>query len=126
MRQASFGPLSVRLAGGSDREGGGTGPLVVLMHGFGAPGGDLVPLWRELSVSRETRFAFPEAPLPLSFEGGLGLDDARAWWLIDVERFARAQANDDVERLIHEVPDGLAEARGMVMEMLALLEKHLG
>ena len=26
------------MTGGTDRDGGGTGPLVVLLHGFGAPG----------------------------------------------------------------------------------------
>ena len=63
MRDETFGGLRVRLTGGPDRQGGGDGPLVVLMHGFGAPGNDLVPLARVLDVPREVRFAFPEAPL---------------------------------------------------------------
>ena len=37
MREERFGGITVRLTGGDDREGGGDGPLVVLMHGFGAP-----------------------------------------------------------------------------------------
>ena len=48
MRTTTLGQLTVHLTGGTDREGGGDGPLVVLLHGFGAPGTDLVPLWREL------------------------------------------------------------------------------
>jgi hypothetical protein len=43
-------------------------PCVVLCHGFGAPGDDLVPLADELfrlrpALARKVRFAFPEAPL---------------------------------------------------------------
>ena len=44
MRIAQFGGLTVRLTGGTDGKGGGNGPIVVLLHGFGAPGDDLVPL----------------------------------------------------------------------------------
>ena len=59
MRTTTLGQLTVHLTGGTDREGGGDGPLVVLLHGFGAPGTDLVPLWRELRAPPGTRFAFP-------------------------------------------------------------------
>ena len=43
MRKTTLGELDVVLAGGPDRNGGGDGPMLVLMHGFGAPGNDLVP-----------------------------------------------------------------------------------
>ena len=39
-----IGPLRAHLTGGSDGNGGGNGPVVVLLHGFGAPGTDLVAL----------------------------------------------------------------------------------
>jgi predicted esterase len=64
MRDETYGGLRVRVTGGRDRRGGGDGPLVVLMHGFGAPGDDLVP--------SEVRFAFPEAPLDLGPEADGG------------------------------------------------------
>lgn len=38
MREVSVGGLKVRLTGGVDGQGGGDGPLVMLLHGFGAPG----------------------------------------------------------------------------------------
>ena len=57
MREETIAGLQVRFTGGTDRNGGGDGPLVVLMHGFGAPGTDLVPLARVLDVPREVRFA---------------------------------------------------------------------
>ena len=56
MRTLELGGLECRVVGGSDREGGGDGPVVVLLHGFGAPGDDLVPLWRVMDVPRGTRF----------------------------------------------------------------------
>ena len=55
--------------------GSGTGPIVVLVHGFGAPGDDLVPLADEISAPAGTRFVFPAAPLSLG-------PDSRAWWMI--------------------------------------------
>ena len=94
MREESLGGLRVRLTGGTDREGGGNGPLVVLMHGFGAPGTDLVPLARVLDVPREVRFAFPEAPLDLGPEAMNG----RAWWRIDMARMQRAMMTGEVDR----------------------------
>jgi phospholipase/carboxylesterase len=83
MREERFAGITVRLTGGEDREGGGDGPLVVLMHGFGAPGTDLVDLWRVLNVPSSTRFAFPEAPHEIP-----GMFGARAWWMLDLARVA--------------------------------------
>ncbi|MGI9519455.1 MAG: alpha/beta hydrolase [Pirellulaceae bacterium] len=47
--------------------------VVVMLHGFGAPAEDLVPMSRFISPSPETCFAFPAAPIALG-NGG------RAWW----------------------------------------------
>ena len=75
MREEQIGGLRARMTGGTDGKGGGQGPLVLLLHGFGAPGDDLVPLADVLNVPAGTRFVFPEGPLSLSFGPG----DARAW-----------------------------------------------
>lgn len=127
-----FAGLRVALLGGSDGSGGGTGPLVVLLHGFGAPGTDLVPLAQFLPVPDGTRFAFPAAPLSLG--GGLdfsmgdfGLVDSRAWWLIDVERFQRLlmSGGGDITALIEDVPAGMVEARTQLLQTLDELEVTL-
>jgi phospholipase/carboxylesterase len=119
MRTARIGGLDVHLAGGSDREGGGGGPLVVLLHGFGAPGDDLVALWRQIAAPPGTRFAFPEAPLALEPQlYGPG----RAWWMIDWSKLERALAGVETRDLTRDVPEGLAEAReqiGRVLDELA-------
>ncbi len=116
MKELTLGTLRARVAGGSDREGGGTGPVVVLLHGFGAPGTDLVPLWRELAVPESVRFVFPEAPLDLGFGG-------RAWWHIDMARLQDRFTKGAAERLIAEVPDGITEARDAMLGLLDVLAR---
>ncbi|MEO6775468.1 MAG: dienelactone hydrolase family protein [Kofleriaceae bacterium] len=81
---------------------------VILLHGFGAPGDDLVDLARYLEVP--ARFVFPEAPLPL---GGM-YGDARAWWLLDLARLEAELHSGDPHDRSAELPEGLAEARAQV------------
>jgi phospholipase/carboxylesterase len=121
MHLETFGELKAYVAGGPDREGGGTGPLVVLLHGFGAPGDDLAQLWRVLDVPREVRFIFPVGPLELDF----GLGESRAWWLIDVARLERELAAGRQRDLTREVPRGSPEARQQVMGLLDEVERRL-
>ena len=59
MRIEELEGLKVRIVGGTDGQGGGNGPVVILLHGFGAPGHDLVPLWKALDAPQGTRFLFP-------------------------------------------------------------------
>jgi len=119
MKELTLGRLRARLCGGTDREGGGTGPVVVLMHGYGAPGTDLVPLWRELAVPANVRFVFPEAPLDLGFGG-------RAWWNIDMARLQDRFSPGSAERLTAEVPPGSEAARAAILELLEALERDHG
>ena len=121
MQEERFGSLKARLTGGLDREGGGAGPVVLLMHGFGAPGDDLVSLWRLLDVPSETRFVFPEAPLELNF----GFGDSRAWWMLDMERMARERALGHWRELIQEVPKGLQPVRERVVEAVTQIMQTL-
>ncbi len=125
MRRVRVANLDVVLGGGPDREGGGTGPMLVLMHGYGAPGEDLVPLSRQLAVDKSVRFAFPAAPHVL--EMGLPKDQAgRAWWPIDMGELQRAVMTRDFETLTGRVPAGLAEARAEVVALLDALEAEHG
>ncbi|MCA9583315.1 MAG: alpha/beta fold hydrolase [Myxococcales bacterium] len=122
MKQVTWGGLSAVLTGGTDREGGGDGPLVVLLHGFGAPGTDLVPLWRVLDVPRGTRFVFPAGPLDLP----LGFGDARAWWMIDFEAYGRALQTGKPRDLPDDPPPGLAEVRHRFGAFLTEMREALG
>jgi phospholipase/carboxylesterase len=89
--------------------GDGTGPTVVLLHGYGAPAEDLVPLAWHMKAPPGTRFVCPAAPIAL----GLPFADARAWWHIDAGRIARGGGLD-----VEEVPAGLAAARDRVVALL--------
>ncbi len=88
----------------------------VLLHGFGAPGDDLVAVAGEIDAP--VRFVFPEAPLEL---GGL-YGDARAWWLLDLARLEDELRRGAARDRRDEVPDGLASARGHVMRWVDQLE----
>jgi phospholipase/carboxylesterase len=115
----------VNICGGEDREGGGDGPLVVLLHGFGAPGDDLVPLYRQLDVPQKVRFAFPAGPLDLRTLGA-GYAGGRAWWMIDIAALDAAMRGVGREDRSDQVPDGLAEARTALVTVLDELETRLG
>jgi phospholipase/carboxylesterase len=121
VKLTTIADLRVRIAGGTDREGAGTGPVVVLLHGFGAPGDDLVPFWRTLGAPAGTRFVFPEAPLEL----GAGYANGRAWWHIDLEARVRRQAQG-LPPDLRQVPDGLVAARGKVDALLRELPGAMG
>lgn len=125
MKEVELVGLKVRLVGGTDREGGGEGPLVVLMHGFGAPGADLVPLYRQLDVPHEVRFAFPEAPMRLEDTLGAMYAGARAWWMIDVAALAGAMSGQPRADRSAEVPEGLDEARSQLQSGIEALTKTL-
>lgn len=122
MREEQIGGLRTWVTGGTDGKGGGRGPLVLLLHGFGAPGNDLVSLADVLNVPTGTRFVFPEGPLSLSF----GPRDACAWWLIDMARMAADQAAGRVRDLSNEIPKGLAPARETMLEFLKEVERKFG
>jgi phospholipase/carboxylesterase len=123
MKRVRIAGLDVVLTGGEDREGGGRdAPLVVLLHGFGAPGDDLVPLWRVLDVPRETRFAFPAAPLETNMMPGT---DSRAWWHIDMMQLQSALERGELRDLSGAEPEGLTEARSAMDAFLGEISERL-
>lgn len=120
MSESVVGGLKVRFTGGSDGQGGGNGPVVMLLHGFGAPGDDLVPLADVIDVPAGTRWVFPEAPLSLN----MGFGDSRAWWIIDFARIQEDRAAGRVRDLSIEVPQGLALARERFLAFLKELPRQ--
>lgn len=122
MREIILGGLKARLTGGTDEQGGGKGPVVILLHGFGAPGDDLVPLANVLNVPAGTRFLFPEGPLSMN----MGFGDSRAWWIIDMARLQADRAAGRIRDLSQETPNGLAPAREQIVAFLKDVEQTLG
>ena len=92
----------------------GTKPrtIVVLCHGYGAPGTDLVPIGQMLlqkaRLSDSVQFLFPEAPYSLEEQG---LYDGRAWWAIDMWRLQMAVATCTVRELRSKCPPQLPGSR---------------
>ena len=82
---------------------------VVLLHGFGAPGTDLVPLAN--AIDAPVRFVFPEAPLELD-------RFSRAWWLLDLEALEAELARGQPRDRRTEIPDGLPSARTQIGRLL--------
>jgi phospholipase/carboxylesterase len=126
MASSRIGPLSVHVRGGEDRNGGGDGPAVLLCHGFGAPGDDLVALSRVIDAGSGVRWFFPEALLEAEVGPGML---GRAWWPIDMERLVGHLMRGDIDTALatlDEVPPGLDAAREALVEMLGVLERSYG
>lgn len=88
------------------------------MHGWGAPGTDLVPLARPLEAPGRL-FVFPEAPL-VSPGGG------RAWWHIDMARLMSARGQGRERELRQETPTGLGEAHAKISALVAEVARRTG
>lgn len=107
--------LTTRIVGPDDAT-----TTIVLLHGFGAPGYDLVPLAEELALPR-ARFVFPEAPLDL---GGM-FGDSRAWWMIDIAGIEADLRSGRARSRKAEIPEGLEQVRAQLGDMLdALVAKY--
>jgi phospholipase/carboxylesterase len=86
--------------------------IVLLSHGFGAPGDDLVALASELmrmkpAFAENTQFVFPAAPMSLD---SLGMYGGRAWWMIDLETRIQAIERGQIDIFRNDYPEGMAEA----------------
>lgn len=126
MSSVRIGRLLVHARGGEDRKGGGDGPAVLLCHGFGAPGDDLVALSRVINAGPGVRWFFPEALLEAEVGPGML---GRAWWPIDMERLVGHLMRGDIDsalRSLDEVPPGLDAAREALVETLGVLESSYG
>jgi phospholipase/carboxylesterase len=111
----AWGGLKVaRVSGMREDERGGI--AVVVLHGWGAPGDDLVPLAEALERPG-VRFFVPAGPLP---EMGGG----RAWWHLDPRTRPPHAASDQLPAGFRPTPEVLA-ARAAVQGLIAtIVERH--
>jgi len=116
MKQQELGGLKTVVTGE------GNGPVVVLMHGFGAPGDDLVSLHRVIAAPAGTRFVFPEAPIALGGPFGGG----RAWWSIDMMQLQRDVMSGNLAAMVDRVPEQLDVSRALVNALLDDIGTKLG
>lgn len=99
---------------------------VVLLHGFGAPGTDLVSLGDSLNAPEGTGLFFPEGPLDLGVQMGTGYAGARAWWPIDMAKLQAAQFTGQVQTAARGLANGLDIARPMIVALLDELQVKFG
>ncbi len=97
---------------------------VLLCHGYGAPGSDLVPIAGELIgaspyIAAHASFYFPEAPI---FLGGFPPFQMRAWWRVDVaaleEAIAMGRPLDRSQECPEDLP-GLRDQIDLVLDGIA-------
>jgi phospholipase/carboxylesterase len=101
---------------GKLRDGDTGGVAVVLLHGWGAPGDDLLPLAHELERPG-VRFFVPAAPLP---ERGGG----RAWWHLEMGD-RPVHAYDDQEIAEHQPHHQVVAARAAIQQVLrTIAQRH--
>ncbi|MCA8998058.1 MAG: hypothetical protein KDA80_13765 [Planctomycetaceae bacterium] len=98
----------------------------VLCHGFGAPGDDLVPLTGTLmqlapETMKKVLFVYPEAPLSLADQG---IPGGRAWWMLDMEKLARASRTGEFRDLSQESPPRLPQAREELISVLDHVQRE--
>lgn len=102
---------------------------VILCHGFGAPGDDLVALGPELArrvpALADVRFYFPAGPLSL---GDSGWGESRAWWLIDMAAIQKLQHGDEAAlRDFRKLePEGMPAARKAMLALVQEVSNHTG
>lgn len=99
--------------------------VVVLCHGFGAPGTDLVPIGAEVleqapDLASAVELIFPAAPLSLDQLGYFG---GRAWWHIDMDELIGALERGETRILRDQRPAGMTEARDLLLSTIAQIQR---
>lgn len=123
-----LGSLNCRIIQ-SGQEGAPPDLVVILCHGFGAAGDDLVPLGRDLlsrlPSSSRVRLIFPAALLSLDAVGMFG---GRAWWEIDMARLMSLQevGRAGLEQMRVDVPEGLPRARRALLGLVEEVSRQTG
>lgn len=123
----TLGGLTCRTVQDFD-DGQTPGLVVILCHGFGASGTDLVGLGSEFlgassAVAESVQFIFPEAPLSLDEHGMPG---GRAWWMLDIAALNAAVQSGSFRDLRNDHPDGLPEAREMLITLIDEVRARTG
>jgi phospholipase/carboxylesterase len=101
---------------------------VVLCHGYGANGRDLIGLTQAIGEVRPSLlsnvvFLYPAAPLDLS---AMGIPYGRAWWHIDLDRLLNRPTPELLARFRRNCPEGMPEGRAMLEQLIAAAGKQFG
>jgi phospholipase/carboxylesterase len=102
--------------------------VVILCHGFGAPGTDLVGLGPEVlarqpRLAGAVRFVLPEAPLSLA---EYGMPGGRAWWMLDIEKLNAAILTGALRDLRNDHPPELPAVREQLIAVVDAMREQTG
>jgi phospholipase/carboxylesterase len=101
---------------------------VILCHGYGAPGGDLVGLAEAITdlledTAERFRFVFPVAPLQPAELADFG---GRAWWEINMAALLAASQSQSFDQLHDKTPPGMERAREALAHCIREVLQQLG
>lgn len=99
---------------------------VVLCHGFGASGEDLLGLAEPLvqligERAEEIAFIFPAAVLSLDDRG---LPGGRAWWWIDLDRLLNMPSPETLRAFRCDRPAGMADATAKLLKLVSEVQQQ--
>jgi phospholipase/carboxylesterase len=126
MSELRLAGLKVHLNDSALSKPGEMTAAVVLLHGFGAPGTDLVALGDVLDVPKGTAIFFPEGPIDLGVEIGSEYSGARAWWPIDMVQLQVAMMTGHFQKAAKGLAVGIEVARPQVLALLQELQSRFG
>lgn len=115
--QSEWGGLKVEFAGANWEK---ASKVVILMHGYGASGSDLVPLSNVLNYDKSVAFVFPQAPIEIGHE-------SFAWSHRNDDGFIRSleQVNSLIKQILDRNPNcqivvgGFSQGGTMACNLLA-------
>jgi phospholipase/carboxylesterase len=113
--KVKVGELDVTLVKGTDKPKA----AVILCHGFGAGGDDLVSIAEEMvkvdANFKEVTFLFPVAPISMGTEFGF---ESRAWWMIDVDKIQQLAEKGKFRDLRKESPKELPGCNKLIVDVI--------
>ena len=113
---AQIGNLDCTIVRQSD-EDPTTNSVVILCHGFGAPGTDLVSIAEQLIEAgrglEHTEFIFPQAPIELD-----PMFDSRAWWMLDMVKIQELMAKGEFREFGSSKPPELPDQRKSITDII--------
>lgn len=123
MESMQWGPLQGVVTDSSVRDGAESAQaeqVAILLHGWGAPGTDLVGLAAHLSPSIRTRFVFLQSPRTV--DGTDGPSSGRAWWPLDMMELQVKRMLQQYDDLAQMEPEGLDRARDELSGAIAAIQ----
>jgi phospholipase/carboxylesterase len=91
------------------------GPVIVLLHGYGADQNDLAPLCQYIEAPAATNWLFPNAPIEVALGPSMS---GRSWFPIDTQAIQEAAMRGGHRDMSRAAPPEFADARDLVANML--------